>query len=138
MFRFFLGTNAPLCLSVESDGLFTSIRTLQNSLYCSTRTDINAICYCLETNANSCMIWIPGNINISAAGTKTNSPLRQSFQLLMYSYCLPLEFSIAQASNSTSLLASVPYSGIGMRTTPAFALCPEYTYTISSYILYVH
>lgn len=82
-----------LIIIVDSKDLYTSLSTRRNSIDRSIRADVNVIRFEFETGNIDELCWLPGQLNIADPGTKTDSPLCQSLQLLMHDGKLPLDIS---------------------------------------------
>lgn len=86
-----------LLIALDSRDLFTSLSTQRNSIDKSIRADVNVIRYEYETINADEIIWIPGRVNLSDPGTKTDSPLAQALQLTMSSGKLSLDLSESES-----------------------------------------
>lgn len=103
-FQALLRTKVDLSVAVDSKDLFNSLSTCRNSTDRSIRGDVSLIRYDFETNRITRMIWIPGSVNPADPLTKTNSPLSQMLQLLMFSGTLPIDFKDSEHRNSEQFL----------------------------------
>ena len=75
--------NLDLWIAFDSKCLFSSLSTWRIATDRSIRGDVSPIQYEFGPMTISKVIWIPGPANIDDRGTKTDSSLTQSLQLLM-------------------------------------------------------
>lgn len=95
-----LGMLLRLLVAVHSRDLFTSLSTKRNSIDKSIRANINSIRYEYENGNADEVIWIPGRVNLTDPGTKTDSLLPQALQLTMSSGKLALDLSESEARSA--------------------------------------
>ena len=95
-----LGLFVELIVILDSKDLYTSLSTQRQSINRSVRADVNFIRYEFEVGNADRICWVPGRLNLADPGTKLDSPLTQSLQLLMFSGKLPFDFLELEASNS--------------------------------------
>ena len=99
-----LGTEVKLWIVVDSKDLFSTLSTCRLATDRSIRGDVSSIRFEFATKNVSSMIWVPGKINLADPGTKPDSQLTQTLQVLLESGCLPINFSdaIIQSSNPST------------------------------------
>ena len=95
-----LGIPLRLIIALDSLDLFTALSTQKNSIDKSIRADVNVIRYEYETQHADDMIWIPGRVNLTDPGTKTDSPLTQAMIQTMACGKLSIDLSEAEARSS--------------------------------------
>lgn len=95
-----LGQHVDLIIAVDSKDLFQSLSTQRNSIDKSIRADVNVIRHEFEVRNISSMIWLPGKLNFADIGTKMDSPLTLSTQLMFFTGRLPYSFPGIESCNS--------------------------------------
>ena len=95
-----LGLFVELIVIIDSKDLYNSLSTQRQSIDHSVRADVNFIRYEFEVCNADRICWVPGRLNLLDPGTKHDSPLTQSLQLLMFSGKLPFDFPELDDSNS--------------------------------------
>lgn len=96
-FSTLLSSPVRLVIIVDSKDLYTSLSTRRNSVDKSIRADVNLIRFEYEMRTVDEFCWVPGAVNLADPGTKTDSPLCQSLQLLMHSGKIPIDLSRHEA-----------------------------------------
>lgn len=79
-----------LLVLLDSKDLFTSLPTKRNSIDKSIYADVNITRLEFECGKVNESFWIPGSVNLADPGTKANSPLIHSLQLLLFKKSLPI------------------------------------------------
>ena len=92
-----LGYKVNLIVALDSKDLFQSLSTQRNSIDKSIRADVNVIRHEFETKNVHKIMWIPGKQNLSDPGTKCDSPLSISLQLMLFTGTLPFSFPTAES-----------------------------------------
>ena len=101
-----LRTEVKLCIVVDSKDLLTTLPTCRFATERSIRDDVSSTRFELATKNVSSMVRVAGKTNLADPGTKPDSNLTQTQQILFESGCLPINFTdaIIQSSNlSTGL-----------------------------------
>lgn len=99
-----LDIELQLQIALDTKDLFTSLSKQKNSIHRSIRADVNFIHYEFETLNLNLITWIPGSVNLADNGTKPDSPLIESLQILLATGLLPFEFSNQATKSSQKLL----------------------------------
>ena len=84
-----------LCIALDSKDLFTTPLTCRLASDRSNLGDENSIRFEFATKMVSVMIYVLGNSNLADSGTKANSPLTQTLQLIQVSGIIPIDFADA-------------------------------------------
>lgn len=90
-----LGIQVDLNVEIDSKDLFSTFYTCINATDKSIRGDVSVIRYKFETKK------IPGSTNLTDPGTKRNSSLTNSLQLLMFTGEIPIDYTDAISNSST-------------------------------------
>ena len=88
----------------DSKDLYTSLSAQRNSIYKSILADVNVIRFEYETHAVNTVAWIPGKINPADVGTKSDSALTQTVQIMLYTGKLQQDFSNAEVRSADGSL----------------------------------
>lgn len=99
-FNDLLGLDLDLWIAVDSKDLFSSLSTCPLAADGSIRGDVSFIRFDFFTKTISQIIQVPGSINLADPGTKTDSNLAQTLQILLVSEYIPIDFSEAVFQSS--------------------------------------
>ncbi|PXF49341.1 hypothetical protein BWQ96_00915 [Gracilariopsis chorda] len=95
-FRKLLAVKVDLFVVVDSKDLFDTLSTCRNATDRSIRAEVSVIRYEFETHNVSQIIWIPGKLNLADLLKKSDSPLRTSLEILLYSGTIPLDTTMCE------------------------------------------
>ena len=87
-----IGTDVKLSVVVDSKDLSSILSTCCTASDRSTRDDISSIRFEIAIKDVSSIIWVPGKINLADPGTKPDSHLTQTLNLLFETSTLPIDF----------------------------------------------
>lgn len=93
-----------LVIALDTKDLFTSLSTKRNSIDTSISADENVISFEFECGNVREMIWIHGRQNLADPGTKENSRLVYSLQLLQFTGKPPMQLMEKNSLLTTSRL----------------------------------
>lgn len=87
-----LNHSVNLIIVLDSKDLYQTISTCRMATDRSIRGDVALVRYEFETRKASCMLWVPGKVNLSDFLTTRDRPPVNALQLDMFSDKLPFYF----------------------------------------------
>ena len=105
-----LGIQIDLSKAVDSKDLYDSLSTHRHATETYIRPDVNLIRYGFATKKAARIIWIFGCLNLADLLTKTDSPLGNSLQLMMFSGKPPFDFAKLQHCDREKCLGKSSFS----------------------------
>ncbi|PXF41499.1 hypothetical protein BWQ96_08781 [Gracilariopsis chorda] len=90
-----LGFEIGLWIVFDSKDLYGTLSTCRNASDRSIRGDVSVIRFDFETKKIERMVWVPGKCNYGDPLTKTDSPMVDALQNLLYSGRISIDFEVA-------------------------------------------
>lgn len=92
IFSTLLDINVELIIALDSSNIYISLKTQRKAAICSVRSNVNYNRYAFERGHANPVLWISGRLILTDPGTKSESPLADALQLLLFSGRLPHAF----------------------------------------------